>query len=147
MREFLILIISFNMKKLLIEPTSNIVLQIFRALMVGTIAFIVDAGILWYFSLLGLHYLICTVFGFLAGVSVNYIMSVKFVFKDNSSISRKAEIALYVILGILGLGLTIIFMWFFTEIIGLFFMISRSIAAVLVFAFNFLSRKIILYRD
>ena len=146
MKEIINLVLTFNIKGLLIEPTCNLTIQAFRGLVVGGIAFIADAGLLWIVSLTGLHYLICSVFGFLLGIYVNYALSVRFVFKEKASIGKTGEIAIYVILGVIGLGLTAAFMWFFTEIIGFFFMISKCITALLVFAWNFTSRKVILYR-
>jgi len=146
MRELLKLAFSFNVKGLLIVPTTNTTIQVFRALFVGFIAFVADAGLLWAISLTGLHYLICAVFGFLLGVYVNYILSVKFVFAEKASIGKPGEMALYVVFGAVGLGLTVAFMWFFTEIIGMHFMLSRGVAAVIVFAWNFTIRKVTLYR-
>ena len=135
-----------SIKNILLEPTANVALQVFRSLFVGGIAFVADAGLLWTLSLTGLHYLICAVFGFLLGVGVNYLLSVKFVFVEKAPVGKVGEMAVYVIVGVIGLGLTVLFMWFFTEIVGLFFMVSRGIAAILVFAWNFTSRKILLYR-
>jgi len=135
-----------TIKNLFLNPTANVAVQIFRSLFVSGIAFVADAGLLWFLSLTGLHYLICAVFGFLLGVIVNYVLSVKFVFSEKASVGKAGEMAVYVIVGVIGLGLTVLFMWFFTEIIGLFFMVSRGIAAILVFAWNFTSRKILLYR-
>jgi len=146
MKELLSLIFTFNIKGLLIEPSANVMVQAFRALMVGGLAFVADASVLWTLSLTGLHYLICAVFGFFVGVAVNYLLSVKFVFKEKAPIRKVGEITVYVLVGVIGLGLTVAFMWFFTEIVGLFFMVSRGIAAILVFTWNFTSRKVTLYR-
>ena len=145
-KEFLLLLFSFNLHGLFVKPTYNTVIQVFRALFVGGLSFIADAGVLWTISLTGIHYLVCTVFGFFVGVAVNYILSVKFVFKEKASVPRYGEIAIYIVVGAVGLALTIGFMWFFTEVIGLYFMISRAISVVLVFAWNFLSRKYTIYR-
>ena len=147
MKEMMNLVLSMDIKGLFIEPTSNLVIQIFRGLFVGGIAFIADAGLLWLISLTGLHYLICTVFGFILGVTVNYVLSVRFVFKEKASVGKVGEIAVYVIVGAIGLGLTAALMWFFTDIIGIFFMISKCITALLVYAWNFFSRKYFLYRN
>ena len=135
-----------SVKSLLLEPTGNVTVQVFRSLFVSGIAFVADAGLLWTLSLTGLHYLICAVFGFLLGVNVNYLLSVKFVFIEKAPVGKAGEMAVYVIVGVIGLVLTVLFMWFFTEVVGLFFMVSRGIAAILVFAWNFTSRKILLYR-
>jgi putative flippase GtrA len=147
MNELLKLIFGFNIKGLFVVPTYNITIQIFRAMFVGVIALTADAGLLYAVSLTGLHYLICAVFGFLAGVYVNYMLSVRFVFKEKAAISVYGEIMVYIIVGSVGLLLTVGLMWFFTEVIGLFFMVSKFIAAVLVFAWNFTSRKVALYRN
>lgn len=147
MKELIHLAITMNLKGLFIEPTSNLMIQVFRGLFVGGIAFVADAGLLWIISLTGLHYLICAVFGFLLGVYVNYILSVRFVFKEKAPIGKVGEVTVYVIVGLVGLGLTAAFMWFFTEITGFHFMISKCITTVLVYAWNFSSRKYFLYRN
>jgi len=144
--ELLRLVFTFNFKGLLIEPTYNVFIQAFRALFVSVLAFVADAGLLWILSFTGLHYLFCTILGFLVGVFVNYMLSIKFVFKEKALIGKTGEVAVYIIIGVIGLGLTVGFMWFFTDILGLFFMISRCITAVLVFSWNFIIRKVILYR-
>ena len=147
MKEMINLALAMDIKGLFIEPTSNLMIQVFRGLFVGGIAFIADAGLLWIISLTGLHYLLCAVFGFLLGVTVNYLLSVRFVFKEKASVGKAGEITVYVIVGIVGLGLTAALMWFFTDIIGIFFMISKCITALLVYAWNFFSRKFFLYRN
>ena len=137
---------GFNIKGILIEPTESVAIQAFRAFIVGGIAFIADAGVLWMLSLTGLHYLTCAVFGFLVGLTVNFVLSTRFVFKGKASLGRFGEIAVYVVVSLVGLGLTEVLLWLFTEIAGFYFMISKCIAALLVFAWNFTARKIILYR-
>ena len=131
---------------MLFEPSSNVAIQTFRALFVAAIALTLDAGALWVLSLTGIHYLICAVFSFIIGICVHFALSVRFVFKEKAPIGRTGEIAVYVAIGVVGLGLTVLFMWFFTEVVGLFFMVSRGVSAVLTFAWNFGSRKLLLYR-
>jgi len=145
MKEFFRLALKFNIKGLLIEPTTNVVLQAFRALFVGVIAFIADAGLLWLISLSGIHYLICAVFGFIVGVTVNFILSVKFIFRNKARVGKMGEITVYVLVGAVGLGMTAGLMWLFTEYAGLFYMVSKIIATFIVFIWNFVSRKVFLY--
>jgi putative flippase GtrA len=142
------LIIQFNIRGLLIEPTTNRLLQFLRAMFVGGMAFLADAGVLWIFAALGLHYLTAAVFGFTVGVTVNYILSKLLVFKKNTTnMSRTMEIIVYIIISAVGLGLTELFMMFFTETVGLYYMISKVISALLVFIWNYYGRKIIIYRE
>jgi putative flippase GtrA len=136
-----------KIKYLFIEPSSNVAIQAFRAFFVGGFAFVVDASVLWIISLTGLHYLICAVFGFIAGLAVNYILSIKFVFKEKAALGKFGEISVYITVSLVGLGLTEVLLWLFSDVAGLYFMISKCITALLVFAWNFSSRKYLLYRN
>jgi len=133
-------------RNLFIEPSSNVAIQAFRGFFVGGIAFMADASVLWLLTTSGIYYLISAVFGFIVGVMVNYSLSIRFVFKEKATIGKFGEITVYFILGVMGLGLTIVLIWFFTEVVGLFYMLSKCITALLTFAWNFTSRKILLYR-
>lgn len=135
-----------RLRALFVEPTSNVLIQTLRALFVGGAAFVADAGVLWLISLTGLHYLICAALSFAVGVTVNYILSVKFVFKERASVGKTAEIAVYLVVSLVGLGLTELLMWLFTERVGFHFMVSKAIAAICAFAWNFTIRKVTLYR-
>lgn len=146
MNELIGLILGFKLRALLIEPTSNTAIQALRALFVGVVAFIADAGTLWLVSLSGLHYLICAAMGFILGVAVNYVLSSRFIFFVRSPMGKSAEIAVFVAVSLVGLGLTEVFLWFFTETVGFHFLVSKCIATLLVFAWNFTARKLILYR-
>jgi len=146
MKELLELMFKFKLRRLLIEPTRNTAIQAFRALFVGGVAFISDAGTMWALSLTGMHYLICAVFGFIVGVTVNFFLSILFVFPERAKISRVGEVAVYIVVSLIGLGITEALLWLFTDVAGLYFMISKGIAAVIAFGWNFTARKLTLYR-
>jgi putative flippase GtrA len=114
---------------------------------VGGIAFIADAGSLYLFSLTGVHYLICVAIAFVIGLSVNYTLSKHFVFTQNAKIGKVMEFIAYGVIGAVGLGLTELLMWLLTDVFGLFFMLSKIFAAIIVFAWNFIARKLALYRQ
>ena len=140
------LALRFNLKGLLLTPTTNVVIQVFRALFVAGLAFIADAGLLWLLSLTGMHYLVCAAFGFVLGVIVNFVLSIKFVFKEKAPVGRQAEFLVYVLVGLGGFGITMGLMWFFTEIVGFHFMVSKLVTIVATFIWNFGIRKLTLYR-
>ena len=139
------MLISF-IKKIFLEPTESFLIQAFRAFFIGGLSFVADASVLWIISLTGLHYLICAVFGFIVGVAVNYLLSSLFIFTKGSSIGRLGEIIVYIALSLIGLGFTALLMWLLTDFLNVYFMLSKCIAALLVFAWNFIARKFILYR-
>ncbi len=80
------------------------------------------------------------------GLITNYIISTAWVFNNRSVENRHVEFLVFTAIGIVGLGLNEIFIWFFTEKIALHYMISKAISAVLIYLWNFFARKLILFR-
>ena len=88
-------------------------------------------------------YLISNIVGFLGGLTVNYILSKKIVFSAEKQINKKIEFIIYVAIGVVGLGLDTLFMWLFTAIMQLHYMLSKIISTGLVFIWNFVGRKVL----
>jgi putative flippase GtrA len=148
LQEIFDLIKRLDIRGLVLSPTRNSKLQFLRAVLVGGLAFLADAAVLWLVEAVWLHYLTAAVFGFIVGVAVNYVLSKLLVFKSNKiSMSRAAGVAIYVFISAVGLGLTELFMIFFTETVGLYFMLSKVISAFLVFIWNYYGRRLIIYRE
>lgn len=147
MKEFFDLIFHFKLKKLFFEPSSNAVIQFFRYAFVGGIATIVDWSAQYVITILGLHYLISAVFAFLAGLTVNFFLSKLFVF--NSQKARMGvitEFISYAVIGVIGLGITIGLMYLLTDIAGIYFMLSKVITTLIVLFWNYIARKIFIYK-
>jgi putative flippase GtrA len=126
------------------KPTDNTILQLFRYCFVGGAAFIVDAAVLWGFEHFT-HYLIASAIAFMAGLISNFILSKLFVFTESKT-KKSIEFLAYTIIGVIGLIFTELLMYVFTDILGLYFMLSKIITAVIVLIWNFAARKFILYR-
>ncbi|MCL2742037.1 MAG: GtrA family protein, partial [Oscillospiraceae bacterium] len=94
----------------------------------------------------GVHYAVAAAFGFALGVTVNYLLSVRFVFTRKASMGRFGEVTVYLAVSLVGLAITEAIMLTFTECAGFHFMASKCVATVVSFAWNFTSRKMILYR-
>lgn len=134
-----------DIKGLFTQPTTDTFIQFFRYFFVGGLAFLADAGALWVCEK-AVHYLIAAALAFLVGLAVNFILSKKLVFTENKHNSI-FEFIVYGVIGVMGLALTELLMYIFTDKIGLYFMISKIIAAVIVLVWNFAARKIILYKE
>lgn len=131
-------------RELLYKPTGNSLLQFLRYLIVGGSAFIADALTLRIVERLGLHYLIAAAFGFTLGVIVNYILSKTLAFSGmKAGMSAAAEFGVFIVISLIGLGLTELLMWAFTDGLGLHYMLSKAIAAVIVFLWNFFAKKLL----
>lgn len=145
MKELFDYIKNLDFKGLFTETTSNSVIQFFRYVFVGGIAFIVDGGSLFFIEKTGINYLIAAVFAFVIGLICNYILSKLLVFKK-SKVDGRVEFIVYGVIGVIGLLFTEIIMYILTDIVGIYFMLSKVVAAIIVLLWNFLARKIILYR-
>ena len=134
------------MKKLFKERTDNIFLQFFRYIFVGATAFVVDFFFLYFFSATcGIYYLISGVLSFIISVLVNYIMSTKWVFNQENIENKLVEFNLFIIISTIGLVFTEILLYVFTDIIGLYYLISKIIAAIIVLFWNFIARRVMFY--
>ena len=146
MKELFDYIFKLDFKSLFITKSSNTFIQFFRYIFVGGVAFLADGGSLFLITTIGVNYLISVIFAFVIGLAVNYGLSKLLVF-ENSSVNGKIEFLVYGIIGVIGLGFTEIIMYVLTEIAGLYFMVSKVIATIIVLVWNFVARKITLYRN
>ncbi len=145
MKEFIGIIAKLDFNMLFRAETENVFIQFFRYIFVGGFAFLADAAVLWFCEMF-MNYMIAAAIAFVVGLTVNYILSVRLVFSGNERIAGKAaEFIIYGIIGAAGLVITEAVMYFFTDICGLYFLLSKIAAAAIVLVWNFAARKKILY--
>lgn len=134
-------------KHLFVEPTTNIWLQLLRYGFVGGVAFVAD-----YATLFGLthyahvHYLTSAAVAFIIGLTVNYLLSISWVFNKNRSAKPWVEFMVFTLIGIVGLGLNEAIMYVATDLLTLHYMFSKLISTALVFCWNFFARKLIIFK-
>lgn len=146
MKELIQLILHLDFKGLFTKETDNSLIQLFRYCFVGGIAFIFDWLTLVLFTEMGLHYLISAVIAFFVGLTANFILSKLLVFKKNSTkYGRVGEFIAYAAIGAIGLGITELIMYVLTDIVLLYYAVSKIIAAIIVLLWNFIARKKFLY--
>jgi len=145
--EFWQLLKRKDFHSLLSAPTQNVVTQFLRYIFVGMVSFFIDFYFLYLLESLGMHYLPAAGFAFSIGIGVNFILTKFFVFKQvDPTVGPTAEIAVFLAIAIVGLVLTELLMFYFTGHLHIYFMTSKFISSLLVFLWNFLGRKLILYR-
>ena len=127
--------------------TNNTFIQLFRYTFVGGIAFVFDFGTLFVLTEYGnVYYLTSAAVAFLIGVTINYFLSIAWVFHRRSVVSRQVEFYVFMGIGIAGLGLNEFFIWFFTEIIQFHYLYSKIVSTFFVYLWNFSIRKFTLFR-
>jgi len=133
--------------KLIKNQTDRTHIQFFRYIFVGGVAFIVDFSSLFIFTdIFGVFYLISTVIAFILGLIANYALSISWVFNKRTLDNKLSEFTIFAFIGITGIFLNVLIIYVFTEYVGLFYLLSKIIAAALILFWNFSARKITLFR-
>jgi putative flippase GtrA len=104
-----------------------------------------DTGLYGLALRLGASYQWGAVLGFSLGLVIAYLLSVRWAFDTRSVRDVRAEFALFALVGALGLVLTELCLWVAIDRLALHPMIGKLATAVVVFAFNFTLRKLILF--
>ncbi len=121
--------------------------ELWRYFLVSVVALGVDYGLLVALTeVLRVPYLISGGVGFLAGAVVAYLGSVRWVFSARRVADRGRELTLFVLIGVGGLGLNELLLWSLTEVALLHYTGAKLGAAGAGFVFNFVVRKVILFR-
>lgn len=131
--------------------SSTLLGQIVRYLVTGGLAFVVDFGLfalcLYVFDW---HYLLANLVGLIAGLIINYILSVVWVFVACKRVLEKnkgLEFSLFALVGIAGVGINQLLMFLMVGVFDWNEMASKMVAAVLVLMWNFGARKLMLFRE
>lgn len=135
------------LEKLLIDKTDSIFIQFFRSIFVGGIATIIDFGFLYFFTeFLNIYYLTSAALSFILGLITNYILSIVWVFNRRKFAKKWLEFVIFAIIGVVGLILNELIIWYFTEYVHFHYLLSKVVSTIIVFLWNFLSRKFILFK-
>ena len=122
--------------------------QLFRYVIVGGIAFVVDYGTLWLLTeMCHVHYLVSAGIAFVLGLVCNYVLSTRFVFGESRLRSQWAEFSAFFIIGVVGLGLNELILYICQDLIGIHYMLGKVISTVIVFVWNFLARRFLLFKS
>jgi putative flippase GtrA len=129
------------------EPAASPFAEFLRYGAASAVALCVDfAALVLLTEVAGIHYLASAAIGFSLGIAVAYILSVRWVFSARRLASVPAESAIFLLIGIAGLGINHAVMFGLTETAHLPYTVSKIGSACLVFSFNFVARKSVLFR-
>ncbi len=110
---------------------------------VGFLCFFIDWGIMVFLTeVFGINPLISSAVSFTVSVTVNYILSVTFVFETDKNTNKGSQFVIFVLLSIVGLGVNELCMWLGTDLLGIHYMITKVGATAVVMVYNFITRKI-----
>jgi putative flippase GtrA len=133
--------------KLFKSQSDAISVQMFRYALSGTAACAVDYSTLVTLTqIFKIYYLTSAAIAFMLGATVSYILNITWVFDRRTFKDRRAEAALFFLIGAIGLLLNHYCIRFFTESAHLHYAVSKAVSIIAVSAVNFSARKYILFR-
>lgn len=128
--------------KLFIHTTEDKIIQLFRYGLVVIIAAPIDlGGYIILKSVFDINYILAATISFCLSLLANYALSVRWVWKRRSGRQRKIDAIVFSIIGFIGLLLTDLFVYVFTDQLHFNYIFSKLIAFVIVFFWSFTSRR------
>jgi putative flippase GtrA len=135
-----------KLKQWIAGPVESIFLQVPRALVASVLALIVDFAILEFcVRVVGMPAVPAAIIGYLAGGILQYVLCSIWVFSTSLKSDALGFVA-FTILSLVGLGITWVVMAIAHDWAGLPVEVAKGGAVGLAFAWNFLSRKYLLFR-
>ena len=120
----------------------KLIQQMIKFGFVGVLCFFIDYGIMVFLTeVFGINYMVSSTVSFSVSVTVNYILSVAFVFETDKDKNKIKEFIVFVLLSIVGLGVHELCMWLGTDLMGIHYMITKIGATAIVMVYNFVTRK------
>lgn len=117
-----------------------------RYLLASAAAFAVDfAAYVALIRLAGWHYLLAAPAGFALGLATVYVLSVRWVFRVRRLRDARLEFAIFAGIGLLGMGVNEAVIYVGVAQGGLSFELAKVVSAGVVFALNFILRKLLLF--
>lgn len=136
-----------------INDYTDLLKEFMKYIIAGGIAFIADFSVLYVFHeyiLRDFKYslYVATFLGFMAGLVVNYLLSLKFVFAaaKNTSLGRglKSQI-IFALIGVVGLAINEFGMYFGVGVLAYNYKIIKVIVAGVVMVWNYSARKLLIF--
>jgi len=116
-----------------------------RYIGVGGVAFIADFALLAILSLAGMHYLVAATLAFMLGTWVNYRLSVRWVFVYRAIETRSTEFGLFLLVGLMTLGLSLALMALLVESLAMHVLVAKCVTTVFTLGANFAGRRALLF--
>jgi putative flippase GtrA len=121
------------------------VTEFVRYFAASALAFLVDVGLYRLALGLGSGYAMAACVGFVAGVALAYMLSVRWAFQARGLTDARAEFLVFALIGLAGLALTEALLWLQIDRLRVDRVLAKVLAAGAVFLFNFGLRKALLF--
>jgi putative flippase GtrA len=130
------------LKKLFVNQTSRGLVQLIRYGLVVAVAAPIDlGGYIFLKEVFHMHYVLAATIAFTTSLIVNYFLSVAWVWTNHTGRQRHVDATIFGIIGIVGLVLTDVIVFVFTDLADLNYIVSKLLAFTMVFFWSFGARR------
>lgn len=117
--------------------------EFFKFAIVGGIGTLINLAILYLLTEeAGFHYLLSAVISFLFAMTSNFILNKIWTFKENMHFDIRKKYIQFSFVSVFALLVNLIFLYIFTDIFGIYYIISQILAIGTALIINFLGNKI-----
>lgn len=139
--------VAQQLKRWVTEPVESVFVQVPRALVASVLSLGVDfATLLLLVEVAGWNPIVASVVGYLTGGVLQYVLCSYWVFPGAPRSFATGFVA-FTILSLVGLGITWVVMATLSDLAGIHYSLAKVVAVGVAFAWNFLSRKFLLFRS
>lgn len=115
-------------------------------IIVGGIATVAEWVVFFLLGKVSCHYAVATAIAYILSTFVNWLAGRILVFKESKQPIIKEILSVY-LASIVGLLLNLLIMWVAVDLISINEMLSKIAATGIVFVYNFLVRKLLIYKN
>ena len=128
------------------QPLRQLVAEFIGYTAASAVALVADLGTLTLLVSHGVYYLVAATISFLVGLVIVYLASTWWIFSWRSYEGKpRIELGFFLFTGVVGLALNLGIMYVGTALLGFYYLIPKLVSVAFVFAWNYLSRKIVLF--
>lgn len=115
-------------------------------IIVGGIATVAEWAVFFVLGKISCHYAVATAIAYILSTFVNWLAGRILVFKESNQSFIKEIVSVY-LASIVGLILNLLIMWVAVDLMNINEMLSKIAATGIVFIYNFLVRKLLIYKN
>jgi len=116
--------------------------EFFKFAFVGLIGTFVNIAILYLLTeSLGIYYIFSAVISFIVAMTSNFILNKIWTFKENIGEKTLIKYGKFFIISLIGLAVNLVFLYIFTDLFGIYYIISQILAIGISLTINFIGNK------
>jgi dolichol-phosphate mannosyltransferase len=136
--------VIFYIRKLMgyLPYKKDLFIQFFKFALVGGLGTVINLAVLYALTeYLGLYYLLSAFFAFLVAVTNNFIWNKVWTFRERIGEKTAVKYNKFFFVSVIALVVNLLFLYFFTEFLGIYYLVSQVLAIALALIINFLGNK------